>query len=133
MTSDRRDLVLWDGDCGFCRRGVRWFERRDVAGRMQMVPYQEAPSPPMTPELAAACGRALYIVHPDGRMTRAGRAILYMIGAIGYPRLARVLAWPPFVWAVELGYWLVARNRHIASRWLFTRDDTGPASTDRRG
>lgn len=118
-----RDLVLWDGDCGFCRRGVRWFERRDVAHRMRMLPYQEAPSPPMTPELAAACDRALYIVHPDGSMTRAGRAILYMLGSIGHPRLARWLARAPFVWLVEAGYWLVARNRHIASRLFFTRED----------
>jgi predicted DCC family thiol-disulfide oxidoreductase YuxK len=121
--SENRDLVLWDGDCGFCRRGVRWFERRDVAGRMRMLPYQEAPSPPMTPELAAACDRALYIVHPDGSMTRAGRAILYMLGSIGHPRLAGWLARAPCVWAVEFGYWLVARNRHIASRLFFTRED----------
>jgi predicted DCC family thiol-disulfide oxidoreductase YuxK len=120
--SASKSLVLWDGDCAFCRRGVRWFEDRDVGERMQMTPYQEAPSPPMTPELAAACDRALYVVHPDGTMTRAGRAILFMLGAVGYPRTARVLGWPPLVWLVELGYWLVARNRHIASRLLFTSE-----------
>lgn len=117
-----RDIVLWDGDCGFCRRGVRWFEQRDRAHRMRMLPYQEAPSPPMTPELAAECDRALYVLHPDGRRTRAGRAILYMLGVIGHRRTARVLALPPLVWLVELGYWLVARNRHVASRVLFTRE-----------
>ncbi len=118
-----QDLVLWDGKCGFCRRGVRWFERRDLTHRMKMVPYQQAPSPPMTPELARACDRALYIVHPDGSMTRAGRAILHMLALTGHPRLARWLAFPPFVWAVEIGYWLVARNRQIASRLFFTRED----------
>ena len=116
------DLVLWDGDCGFCRRGVLWFEQRDAERRLRMVPYQEAPSPPMTPALAAACARALYVVHPDGSTTRAGRAILYMLGVIGHPRLARVLAWPPLIWLVEIAYWLVARNRRLASRFLFTRE-----------
>jgi predicted DCC family thiol-disulfide oxidoreductase YuxK len=126
----QRDLVLWDGDCGFCRRGIQWFAARDADDRLEMVPYQEAPSPPMTPELARKCARALYVVHPDGTMTRAGRAILYMLGAIGHPVWARVLAWPPMVWAVELGYWLVARNRHVASRLFFTQE---PADRSRRG
>ena len=120
------DLVLWDGDCGFCRRGVHWFAERDRAQRMRMVPYQDAPSPPMTPALAAECARALYIVHPDGTMTRAGRAILYMLGVVGFPRIARVLAWPPLIWLVEIAYWIVARNRKLASRFLFTRESGAP-------
>jgi predicted DCC family thiol-disulfide oxidoreductase YuxK len=132
MASDDTDLVLWDGDCGFCRRGIRWFERRDTAGRMKMVPYQEAPSPPMTPVLAAECDRALYILHPDGSRTGSGRAILYMFGVIGHPKLARSLAWPPLVWLVELGYWLMARNRHIASKLLFTREVDGTSAGDGR-
>lgn len=127
----QQDLVLWDGDCGFCRRGVRWFEQHDSDGRMQMMPYQEAPSPPMTPQLAADCDRALYVVHPDGSMTRAGRAILYMLGAVGYPGTARVLGSRPIVWFVELGYWLVARNRHVFSRFLFTTDVDDPAANRR--
>jgi hypothetical protein len=32
-----------------------------------------------------------------------------------------VLALPPLVWVVEVGYWLVARNRGLASRVLFRR------------
>jgi len=126
-----QDWVLWDGDCGFCRRGMQWFARRDVAGRMRMVPYQQAPSPPMTPELAAACERALYVVHPDGSTTRAGRAILYMLAVIGHPWPARVLSWPPLVWLVELGYRIVAGNRHLFSRILFTREPGDGAPDDR--
>ena len=121
---ENRDIVLWDGDCGFCRRGIRWFQKRDSRGQLQMVPYQDAPSPPMTPELAVACEKALYIVHPDGQMTRAGRAILYLVETIGYPRTAHFLGSIPFVWAIEMGYWLVARNRPIASRFLFTRNES---------
>ena len=114
-------LLLWDGDCGFCRRSVLWAERRDTNHAFQAVPYQQAPSPPMTPELQAACGRAVHLLTPDGRMLRAGRACLWVLERIGYPLLARVLALPPLVWAFELGYWLVARNRKLASRVLFRR------------
>jgi hypothetical protein len=82
----------------------------------------------MTPELAADCARALYVIRPDGTRLRAGRAILHMVGVIGHPTIARVLAWPPFVWMVEIAYWIVARNRHVFSRFLFTTGSGGTAT-----
>ena len=119
--SEPRASLLWDGDCGFCRRSVEWVQRRDTRGAIRAVPYQEAPSPPMTPELRAACSRAVHLITPDGRTLRAGRACLEVLRRIGFPFWASLLSIPPLVWAVELGYWLVARNRMLASRFLFRR------------
>ena len=79
----------------------------------------------MTPELALECQKAIYIVQSDGRMTRAGRAILYLFATIGYRRMARLLGYVPFVWGVEVVYWLIARNRYVASRLFFTREEDG--------
>ena len=112
-------LLLWDGSCGFCRRAVLAVERRDSAHALRALAYQEAPSPPMGPELLAACARAVHVLTPEGQLLRAGRACLYVLGQLGHPLLARLLALPPLVWAVELSYWLVARNRHLVSRLLF--------------
>lgn len=114
-------LLLWDGECGFCRRSVEWAERRDRGHTFRAIPYQQAPVPPITPELQAASARAVHVLTPEGRVLRAGRACLWVLERTGFPVLARVLALPPLVWAVELGYWLVARNRHLASRVLFRR------------
>jgi hypothetical protein len=75
----------------------------------------------MTPELRKACGRAVHLLMPDGQLLRAGRACLWVLERVGFPVLARVLRVPPLVWAVEVGYWLVARNRQLASRFLFRR------------
>jgi hypothetical protein len=75
----------------------------------------------MTPELRTACARAVHVVTSEGTVLRAGRAVLWVLQRMGYPVLSRVLALPPLVWAVELGYWLVARNRRIASRLMFRR------------
>lgn len=114
-------LLLWDGDCAFCRRSVEWAERRDDGHAFRAIPYQQAPAPPMTPELRVACARAVHVLTPEGEVLRAGRACLWILQRIGYPALARVLALPPLVWVVEAGYWLVARNRGLASRVLFRR------------
>jgi predicted DCC family thiol-disulfide oxidoreductase YuxK len=114
-------LLLWDGECNFCRRSVEWAERRDEGHALRAIPYQQAPSPPMTPELRVACARAVHVLTPEGEVLRAGRACLWVLQRIGYPVLARVFALPPLVWVVEVGYWLVARNRGLASRLLFRR------------
>lgn len=114
-------LLLWDGECGFCRRSVEWAERHDTEHTFRAMPYQQAPSPPMTSELGAACARAVHVLTPEGKLLRAGRACLWVLERTGYPLLARLLALPPLVWVVEVGYWLVARNRRLASRLMFRR------------
>ena len=114
-------LLLWDGECGFCRRSVEWVEKKDSAQAFTALPYQEAPSPPMTPALRAACARAFHVVRADGTVLRAGAAALYVLKQLGHPALAELLGLPPLSWAVELGYWVVARNRRLFSRLLFRR------------
>lgn len=118
-TPDGRPWVLWDGDCGFCRRSVRWLERQDREDLLRTMPYQVAPSPPMNPELYAACDRAVHLILPDGTVMRAGRAALCMLEMVGWGRFARLLAWPPFIWFIELGYRVVADNRQFFSRIMF--------------
>ncbi len=113
--------VLWDGTCGFCRRAVLQLERRDTHQAFSAVPYQEAPSPPMTAALREACADAVHVVTPEGEVLRAGRAVLYIAGRLGHAALARVLATPPLLWAVEFAYFVVARNRRLFSRVLFRR------------
>jgi hypothetical protein len=75
----------------------------------------------MTDALARRCARAVHVVTPDGRTLRAGRASLDVLARIGWPRFAAALSRWPLVWLVEIGYWLVARNRRLLSRLLFPR------------
>lgn len=114
--------ILWDGECGFCRRAIQWVRRRDVHQQFQTAPYQEAPSPPMTPALYAACEKAVHVVRPDGTLLRGGRATLFILERLGWGWFARLLALPPLVWGVELLYRLVAANRPFFSRFLFRHE-----------
>lgn len=72
--------------------------------------------------MRARCARAVHVALPDGRFLRAGRAALYVLDMLGFHRLARVGSLPPLIWAVEVGYWIVARNRAFFARFLFTRE-----------
>ena len=116
-----RIWVLWDGDCGFCRHSIDWLKARDKNNALYAVAYQLAPTPPMTPEIYAACAKAVHIILPDGTVMRAGRAALFALKMIGWGAVAVPLSLPPFIWAVELGYKIVAANRGFFSRVLFPK------------
>lgn len=126
--SDLRAWVLWDGECGFCRRSVTWAARRDSQGLLRVAPFQRAPTPPMTPQLRRACRRSVHVVTPDGRVLKAGRAALYVLGAVGWPKPpVQLLGLPPLIWLVEIAYRLVANNRILLSRFVFRDETADPA------
>jgi hypothetical protein len=78
----------------------------------------------MTPGLYTACQQAVHVITVGGQTLRAGRASLFVLREIGYPGwLVQILGSPPFIWAIELGYWIVARNRPFFSKFLFTQED----------
>lgn len=105
-----RHWLFWDGECGFCQRCAEWVRRRDKAGRFHVVPYQQAPSPPMDERLRAACQQAVQVLRTDGTRLSGGRAVLFVLEELGY-RWARWLQHEPLVCAVEWAYGWVARNR----------------------
>ncbi len=120
MREDASILLIWDGDCGFCRNAVGWMLRHDHASRIEPVPYQDLPSPPMTPALRRQAERAVQVITPQGQQLSGGRAVLYVLGQVGWrPGLVRLASRRPVLWVVELGYWVVARNRSLFSRFLF--------------
>jgi predicted DCC family thiol-disulfide oxidoreductase YuxK len=116
--------LFWDRECGFCERAIAWVKQRDATDQIQAVPYQEAPRPPMTDILAQRCERAVQVVTQEGDILSAGRACLYVLEKVGYPRLARVWRLRPLIWCIEIDYWLVARNRQFFGRWLFRTGGT---------
>ncbi len=73
----------------------------------------------MTPPLYAACKRAVHVVRANGVILRAGRASLFVLERLGHRWAARILRVPPLIWAVELGYRIVAANRPFFTRFLF--------------
>ncbi|MGN6379108.1 MAG: DCC1-like thiol-disulfide oxidoreductase family protein [Gaiellales bacterium] len=94
--------LIWDGQCGFCRRSVAAVERRDHRHAFEAVSSQ-----------SLGMGRlpAVLVETADGRRLEAGRACLFVLSELGHPRLAAVLERRPLVWAVEAGYHLVSRYR----------------------
>jgi hypothetical protein len=74
----------------------------------------------MTPALREQAREAVQVITAGGRQLAAGRAMLFVLEEINWhPSLVRLAGRRPFIWAVELGYWIVARNRPFFGRLLF--------------
>jgi len=76
----------------------------------------------MTPALYAACPHAVHVVKAEGAVLKSGRACLFILEELGWGWKAHILTLPPFIWIVELGYHIVARNRPFFSRFLFRKE-----------
>ena len=111
-----RHLVLWDGDCGFCRRGIEWIATQDRRGALDFKPYQ---SVELAPSLREACKSALHVIKADGKVIRAGRAMMFCGTFTRFSGWARLGMWPIFLPFVELGYKFIANNRMLFSKFLF--------------
>ena len=109
-----RPVVLYDGDCAFCRRWVDRLRRWDRGNRVDAWPasdrHEHGALPPIDD---AALDRAMHVVTPDGRVHAGGRAVAEVarylpMGAIVHP----LLRLPGISHLLELGYRFVAARRH---------------------
>ncbi len=110
-----KPLLLFDGDCGFCRR---WVERwKSLTGdRVDYAPSQEAGS--RFPEISAEeFRRSVQLVLPDGRVFEGAEAVFVSLSFA--PRRKWLLAVyrnvPGFAPVSEAAYRLIARHRTAAS------------------
>jgi predicted DCC family thiol-disulfide oxidoreductase YuxK len=110
-------MVVFDGDCGFCRYWIRRWHRR-TADVFEYLPYQDPAVarrfPALTPD---RCTRALQFVERDGAVLEGAEAVFRTLAGSGpgwpltlYRRL------PGVALVSEFGYRLVARHRRLASR-----------------
>jgi predicted DCC family thiol-disulfide oxidoreductase YuxK len=84
----------------------------------------------MTPALAIACAKAVHVVRADGRVERAGLAMLSILERTGWGAAARALKVPPLIWLAELVYAIVARNRPFFARFTFRGDGASRDDAD---
>jgi len=117
-----RPLLVFDGDCGFCRYWLaRW--RRVVGDRFDAEPYQQAAA--RFPDLPRDRFRhAVQLVLPDGTVYEGAEAA-YRLRALAPGRsgwLAAYLSLPGFRPVSDLGYRLIADHRNAAfrlTRWIW--------------
>ena len=110
--SEWRMKLLYDGNCGFCRREVEWLKRRDKHGHLA---FEDIADPAVDPAkyglTATEVSGALHGVLPDGQVVRGVEAVRRTCEAIGLGWIAAPIAWPGLHWIADRLYDLYARNR----------------------
>src|SRR5215831_10331801 len=109
-----RPLLVFDGDCAFCRLWIaRW--RATIGGALDVAPSQEAAA--RFPEVPAERFRdAVVLIEPAGRVTRGAEAVFRALALARGHELPLDLYYhlPGLAWASELVYRLIARHRDAA-------------------
>jgi len=110
-------LLLWDGQCDFCRRSVEWLHKK-APDKFVPLPYQEHKSW-LPPEIFEDCKRQFYLRTPQGKYLGGGRAAIKLFDLLGWKFFSRLLGLPGFSQLTEVLYRLVARNRNFLNRFFF--------------
>lgn len=109
-----RPVLLYDGECAFCRAWVARIRRWDRNDRIELLPAGERSHHADLPDLPDdAVNAAMHLVLPDGRVFAGGRAIPELLRRLpggGVPRL--LFQVPGVPWISGLAYGWVARRRH---------------------
>lgn len=120
ITAAGRTLVVYDGDCGFCARAVRFMQRRlRDPQAVQAVAWQSVP--PAELGLTEQQVKDAAWVIPAGASPRGGAAAfayLARLGGAAWPFAGVLLGLPPLSRLARRVYRLVARNRHRMSTFV---------------
>lgn len=118
---DRRLLVLYDADCGFCSRSAQVLRRLDRDGRLHLLPIQAARNVADAPARDLLL-EAIHVRDQDGHWSVAGAAWIRIGLEITVLRPLALLAGLALIRRfVEWAYARVAGNRHGLSQ-LFGDD-----------
>jgi predicted DCC family thiol-disulfide oxidoreductase YuxK len=97
--------MIYDGNCGFCKRSMAWFLAFDGLRQIRIRDFRTNPSPVVRSELVE---KALYLVLPDGRafpgFEAYRHAVLrvpgswWMVPLFYIPVLSRLFGHPAYNW-----------------------------------
>ncbi len=130
-----RFKLLYDGECPFCLREVRWLQRRNRRGHLA---FEDVSSPSFDPSsLGATREELLGVIHgmfPDGRIVSKVEVFRHAYRAVGLGWLIAPTGWPVLRSVFDGLYSLFARYRVRLGR-LFGRSCTSGTCgvSERRG
>ena len=107
-----RWTLIYDGDCEFCRRQVKFIGRRDKHGRIEAVPFQDAELDGLGVSRGGA-EEAMHLVSPSGEVYRGAEAAREVLRLLpGLAPAAWLFRTPGAMFVAERVYRWVARRRH---------------------
>jgi len=113
--ADERPLILiYDGQCSFCRTQVARLVDRVHPTRIELRSYHDSDAlDGISGVTKAACERAMHLVEPSGRVSAGADAVVRIMHHSRRWRWIALLTWIPGVQAIlRWGYARIARRRY---------------------
>jgi predicted DCC family thiol-disulfide oxidoreductase YuxK len=114
VTRRERPVLLYDGECAFCTRTVRWLQKH-LPVQPDLQPWQGADLAALGVAEAEA-SHSVQWVEPSGRVSGGATAVarLLVSNGGGWAALGRLMLVPPVSWLAAAAYRVVARyRRHL--------------------
>jgi predicted DCC family thiol-disulfide oxidoreductase YuxK len=109
--------LIYDGECGFCRRSVDLVLRWDRAHRLRVVPFQDQARVAAFGIPLPALAAAMHLVVPDGRVFAGADAAPHILRLLPGKRwLAWVFRVPGVLPVARRVYAWMARRRRCLVR-----------------
>lgn len=115
MKEKNLPVLFYDGNCGLCRRSVRFLLRQDRRGRLYFAPLQGATAAArLSRELRESLSSAVY-QRENGENVLRSDAVLQVLIDIGsrWHWLARLALKLPRRWRDRCYDWVSARRRQL--------------------
>lgn len=109
----RDHTLIYDGECGICRRSMEWVRARDARGRIRIIAFQDPSVAAEFPAIPRAdMENALQLVEDTGERWQGSEAVAHLLGLLPGCRLVGAVLRAPIVRPISRRiYRLVARNR----------------------
>lgn len=106
-----RPTLIYDGECGFCRRAVAWYQAHDTDRRLTYLARQSPERSARFPQLdAPQYAGSMQLVMPDGSIRSGERAAATALSSLA----ARRWRWV----GALLGIWGVRHGARIGYKWI---------------
>jgi predicted DCC family thiol-disulfide oxidoreductase YuxK len=120
-----RAVLIYDGRCHFCRRGIAWISRRVIQGQLEFLPCQAIERRIRYPAMEdRVCLEAMQLVLPDGRVLAGAAAVPEILRRLSRWRwLAAAFRLPGMSIVALCAYGWIARHRHQISSLMGRHHD----------
>lgn len=113
MPADSAPVLIYDGECAFCRQWVRRWQRWDRRGRVRLLSLQDPAAVQLSGRSREQLEEAMCLVLPGG-IVRVGADVLPdLLTFVSGGTLVRIaLGFPGVMWLTHRVYGWVARRRY---------------------
>ena len=113
MNNGNNLLLLYDGQCRFCRRKIRMLRKLDRHNRLIFCDLRSGLPADIPLNLPLEeLEKQIHAVLPDGTVAAGMEAVRSVFRRIGLGWLTAPTGWPVLRFIADAAYRFIARNRH---------------------